>query len=282
MKRASWLFGFVALLLARHAQADETTAPPLPPPSPVTIQVGGGAAAAPSAEAPASASSTSAASPAIADLPPAAPQPTALRTDLWKISVGPRFSYVTSAGLDPFSKNDVLGQFTLEGLYPVLSRGRFALGVGFAYAGGGLSESMRGDKTGLGVHTLQVPIEGRYHAGRWGFGFARVAPGATAMLASVTDASAPNELSDTAWAFSADVSVGAAILLGPRGWDQADKRTVRIWAVPEVGYTLATTGTFDLRPDRDANDALGTDERTALHGLNLSAFFWRLSVATTF
>lgn len=264
MKRASLIIGLVALFSSRAALAeDENPSLPAPaPPEPVTIQV----ASAP----PPVAEST-------------APRPaTTLRTDLWKVSTGPRVSYVTSGGFDPYSSNDVLMQWSLEGQYPVLSRGRFALGVGLGYAGGGKSGTMRGDKTSIGVHTLQAPIEGRYHLGRWGYGFARVAPGTTAVLSSVTDASSPNEINATKWVFSTDLSVGAAILLGPRGYDQADKRTVRIWAIPEFGYTVATTAKFDTRPDRDPKDALGTDERTAVPGLNLSAFYWRVSLGTTF
>ena len=216
-----------------------------------------------------------------ADAPPPPPAAT-LRTDLWKISTGPRISYVPSAGFDSFSSNDVLAQWSLEGEYPVLHRGRFALGVGLGYAGGARSGELRGNKTALGVHSLQVPIEGRYHVGRWAYAFARVAPGATALVASVEEGSSPSSMEDTTWAFAADLSAGAAILLGPRGEDQAAKRTIRFWAVPELGYTFATTARFDLRPDRDAKDALGTDEHTALPGLNLSAFYWRLSLATTF
>lgn len=267
MKRASSMIGVIALLASRTALADDEapSLPPPAPPEPVTIQV-----APPPASNP----------PAVESTSPSAP--TTLRTDLWKVSTGPKVSYVSSAGFDPYATNDALMQWSLEGQYPVLSRGRFALGVGLGYAGGGRSGTMRGDKTSLGVHTFQAPIEGRYHLGRWGYGFARVAPGTTAVLSSVTDASSPNEISSTRWVFSTDVSVGAAILLGPRGGDHADKRTIRIWALPELGYTLATTARFDTRPDRDPKDALGTDERTALPGLNLSAFYWRLSLGTTF
>jgi hypothetical protein len=256
VKRAALTVGLLALLSSRAALAEDEPvtiqAAPAPPPAPV------------------------------ADTPPASAAATTTRTDLWSIRTGPRFSYVPSAGYDPFSDNNVLTQWSVEGQYPLLSRGKLALGVGLGYAGGGRSGTMRGDKTGLGVHTFQAPIEGRYHFARWAYGFARVAPGTTAVLASVQEASSPNEINATRWVFSTDLSVGAAILLGPRGYDHADKRTLRIWALPEAGYTVATTASFDTRPDRDAKDALGTDERTALPGLNLSAFYWRVSIGTTF
>jgi hypothetical protein len=257
VKRASLVLGTIALLSSREALAQDDA----PPPSSVTIQV---------AQPP-------------SDTPPAAPAPApsnAWRTDLWKISVGPRFNYVTSAGFDPYATNDVLTRVAVEGQYPVYSRGNLALGVGLGYAGGGRTGKMRGAETGLGVHSFSVPIEGRYHLGRWAYGFLHVAPGATALLSSVQDASAPNQIESTRWAFTTDLSAGAAILMGPRAPD--DKRTVRFWLIPEFGYTLATTASFDARPDRDPKDALGTDERTALRDLNLGSFFWKLSLSTTF
>lgn len=261
MKRVSWLIGSTVLLFTHAALAEDEPPPPAAP-EPVTIQV-----ATPE--------------PARAEAP-RAPERGPLRTDLWKISTGPRFSYVSGAGYDTFSTNNLLTQWSLEGQYPLFSRGRLAVGVGLGYAGGARSGTLRGDKTALGVHTLQVPIEGRYHLGNWAYGFARVAPGTTAVVASLEEASSPNRIEDTQWVFSTDLSVGAAILLGPRGGDLADKRSIRIWAVPEVGYTLATRANLTMRPDRDAKDALGTDDHTSLPGLNLSAFYWRLSLATTF
>ena len=155
MKRASlvasWVPAVMALLSTRAALADEE------PAAPVTIQV---------------------AEPAKpAEAPVAPPASTTWRTDLWKISAGPRFSYVTSGGFDAFSKNDVLPAFALEGQYPLFSRGNLAVGVGLGYVGGARSASVRGQGTALGVHTFHVPIEGRYHLGRWPDGFLHVAPG---------------------------------------------------------------------------------------------------------
>lgn len=256
-----------SMFLARAAAADEPEpqivyAPPATPPAPVTQP-------APTVSAPPPMESTS----------PAPSKP--FRTDLWKVGAGLRTSYVTSGGFDPYSSNDALVQWSLEAQYPLVSRGKFALGVGFGYSGGASHDTIRGDKTGLGVHQLSVPIEGRYHLGSWAYVFGRVAPGTTAAVASIQEASSPNEFSSTKWLFSADLSAGTAILLGPR-WNGDDKRTPRFWAVPEFGYSFATKATFDNRPDRDSKDALGTDERTALTPLNLSAFFWRISVAATF
>ena len=125
-----------------------------------------------------------------------------------------------------------------------------------------------------------VPVEGRYHFGSTLFVFGKVAPGAAIALASVKDGSAPNELSGTAWAFSADASIGGSILLGPR--QQMDKRTVRFWLTPEIGYAYMTSASVRLNPDRAEKDVLGSDEDTQLGTLALRGIFWRASLGMTF
>jgi len=213
------------------------------------------------------------------------------RYDLVRIGLGPRFDYIPSTGFDSFADTNLLSSFAIDGTYPIFTQGKLAVGVGLGWTVGHRGDSLRGMSTSLTAHRLQVPIEGRFHIVPSVYAFAKVAPGAAAMVASVTEASSPNTLRDTGWAFSADASVGAGILLGPRSvaaeggtGPNADreKRTVRIWAIPEVGYGFTTKANLDLRPDRESKDALGTDERTAVSPLGLTAFFWRVSIATTF
>jgi hypothetical protein len=217
--------------------------------------------------------------PVQADRPASAPP----RKDLWHVGIGERVDYVASKGFDNFADNNVLATFGIEGSYPLVVRDKWVLGVGASWGYASRSgTALRGDTTALSVHRLGVPIEGRYQFIPQLYGFAKVTPGAVAALGSLTDASAPNTIKSTAWSFATDISVGAAILVGPRNYDHEDKRTVRFWAVPEFGYGFATKSNLDLRPNRDASQALGTDDRTSLQNLNLSAFFWRISVQTTF
>jgi len=228
----------------------------------------------------------------VADRPAAEPPRAGTpRYDLIKVGGGMRFDYVGGSAFDSFADSNLLPNLSLDATYPVLVQGKVAIGAGLGYTVGGRDESLRGMKTSLLVHRLQVPIEGRYHFVPGVFGFIKAAPGAVALATSLQDPSSPSTLSDTAWAFSVDASVGAGILLGPRTYTaqggtgpNADReaRTFRIWAIPEIGYGFTTKANLDLRPDRDAKDALGSDERTALAPLGLTAFFWRLSLATTF
>src|SRR5262249_5637442 len=123
-------------------------------------------------------------------------------------------------------------------------------------------------------------IEGRYHLTNWMYGFARVAPGASLMYASVDDGSSQSRLHDSSWAFAADASAGASFLLAPHG--HADKRQVRFWVTPEIGYSFTTEASFSPNPNRDENDVLGTDASMRLHAVALSGVFWRISAALTF
>ncbi|MBX3208006.1 MAG: hypothetical protein KF764_23365 [Labilithrix sp.] len=202
------------------------------------------------------------------------------RHDLIRINMGLRIGYVPSRGFDTFASNDVLPQFSIDGTYPLLSVGKLVLGAGVGWDVGGRSDKVRGFDASLTTHRLYVPIEGRWH---WSPGlalFGKVSPGAVAAMATVEDPSAPNELSATGWAFSADASVGASILLGPR--QHMDKRSVRFWVTPEIGYSVTTNAPLRGNPGRDEKDLLGSDESTNLRSLALSGLFWRASIGTTF
>jgi hypothetical protein len=200
------------------------------------------------------------------------------RYDLVRLNAGARIGYVTSGGYDAFSSNDVLGQFSVDGTYPLLSAGRVVVAAGLGWDVGVRSDNVRDFfKTKLAVHRLYVPIEGRYHFAPWLYGFGKIAPGTTAILAS---ANVPDEVSTTEWAFSADASLGASILMGPH--KDFDRRTPRFWLTPEVGYGFTTKTSLALNRGRDDKDILGSDENVNLRALSLSGVFWRATIGTTF
>ena len=100
------------------------------------------------------------------------------------------------------------------------------------------------------------------------------------MIVSVKDGTMPTPLSDTGWAFSGDASVGASILLAPS--KRMDKRNVRLWVTPEIGYAFTTNASLSASHDRGEDDVLGSDEDTKLRSLALSGLFWRATVGITF
>jgi hypothetical protein len=203
------------------------------------------------------------------------------RYDLVRINAGFRVGYIPSRAFDSFASSDVLTQFSLDGTYPLFTSGKLVFGAGLGWDFGARSDQLRNIEASMASHRLYVPIEGRYHVLPGLAVFGKVSPGAAAVLSKVKDASAPgSEVSGTGWAFSADASVGASILVGPR--QQMDKRAPRFWVTPEVGYAVTTGASVRPNPGRDDKDVLGSDEDTNLRTLALSGFFWRASVGVTF
>ncbi len=211
-----------------------------------------------------------------------------LRHDLVRINAGLRVGYLPvgltgympSRGFDTFASSDVLTQFSIDGTYPLLTSGKLVLATGLGWDVGGRSDKVRGFDSSLTAHRLYVPVEGRYHLAQGLYLFGKVSPGAVAALASVKDPSAPNDLSVTGWAFSADASIGGSILLGPR--KQMDKRSARFWLTPEFGYAYTTNASLRANPNRTEKDLLGSDEDTNLGTVAFSGIFWRASVGMTF
>jgi hypothetical protein len=225
----------------------------------------------------------------VAPLPPASVPETsaeraeierAVRRDLVRINAGLRIGYVPSRAFDTFASNDVLAQFSVDGTYPLLTRGKLVVGAGVGWDFGGRSDKVRGFNASVTVHRLYVPLEARWHFVPGLVGFGKIAPGAALALGSVRDPSAPEELSGAGWAFSADASVGASILMGPR--QHMDRRAVRFWLTPEIGWAFTTRASMGPNPARAEKDLLGSDEDTNLRALALSGFFWRASIGTTF
>lgn len=202
------------------------------------------------------------------------------RFDTIRINAGLKIGYIPNRGFDTFSRNDVLPSFSLDGTYPLMTTGKLVLGAGLGWDVGGRSDTVRGLSSDLRVHRLSVPIEARYHIVPSIFAFGKVSPGATAMIASVKEVGSGQDLGATGWAFSADASAGASILITPRS--HYDRREVRFWITPEIGYSFTTSGALNTNIGREEKDLLGTDEDTRLRGLALNGFFWRASVGMTF
>lgn len=202
------------------------------------------------------------------------------RYDLIRANLGLRVGYVPSRGYDVYSTSDALPQWSLDATYPLLVRRKLVVGAGFGWDWSSSSASTRGLDAHMSMNRLYVPVEGRYHLLPGVALFGKVAPGAVTVNGTLKDPSAPAELTGRGWAFSADASAGAAILLGPR--ESFERREPRMWIAPEMGYSFTTSASISPGPDRDAKDALGNDESVRLRSIALSGFFWRATVGMTF
>lgn len=281
------LASLAALLAAPAARGQD--APPLPAPAPPPPPVVVPPTPAPLPPAPAPAAGAEASAEPLRPWPVAAPAdgedaakapagPLALPR--LRIGAGLKFGYYGDPTLDAFADSDVITSWSMDATYTLFASRPFSVAAGVGWDVGGRSTGARGLKTSLATHRFEAPIEARYHALPFLYGFARVAPGAAMHLARVEDVSAPAALKDTAWAFSAEGSLGVNALVAPYGaWD---KKGPRVWVAPEIGYAWTTAASLHLHPDRDAEDAVGTDASANLGSLALRGLFWRASLAVSF
>lgn len=301
----SFAFGLALVALSpARAAADEAPLAPAAPDSPAAPALPPPGGAPPAAEAPATSE------PGRSTVPPPAPEPSAPPTefvpaapvtipaapepdeapraheprhDLYRLNLGMRVGYVATSGFDTFASSDTLAQLSIDGAAPVLTRGDLVLAVGLGWDVGGRSDKLRGLEASLTAHRLYVPIEARYHLARPLFAFAKLSPGATAAVVSVTEPSSPSPLSTTAWAFSGDLSVGASVLLGPSSKKSREgRRALQFWLTPELGWAYTTNAPLRLHTEREGREMLGEDESMTLRSLALSGFFWRATLSATF
>lgn len=194
---------------------------------------------------------------------------------MWLVTGSVRETFVGSRGFDPYSQNDVLPQWTFAGSRTLLSRGRLSFAAGASWDVGGASTTSRGLDAGVFANRFAATAEGRWHPRTYAFGFVRLSPGANVVNARVNDPSAPGTLTTTQWSFSGDASVGAAItpMVAPGG--------PRVWLVPEVGYSYATSTQMKLAP-KNEKDITGAASKTDLGELALSGVFFRVGLALSF
>ena len=208
-----------------------------------------------------------------------APQVDRLKT-MWRFELGYRASFIREATFDPFSTQDYFGQVSFAASRTVYSRGLFSFAPGLAWDYGKSGATARGDATSIEVHRLVVPLEGRMHLGRWGYAFARAAPGVGVVTAEVDDVALPNApLTKNRWLFATDLSAGYAYPIWPH--DNPTQLTPRMWVQTDAGYGWISTVGLNLSPDLPSNDpriASGID----LGALTLRGAFFRASAALSF
>lgn len=196
-----------------------------------------------------------------------------------RFGLGARVGYSPNAGLDPFSKNDAIGQVSFEVSRTLLARGKGSLAIGLGWDVGSKTATARGVSSGITAHRVLVPIEGRYHLFSWLYGFAKVAPGFSLIEMRVKDSSAPTSLYDARPGFALDASAGASFLIAGHG--PADRKRVRLWASPELGYGWTTSGRPNLTVD-SREDVLGREEGASMAPIAVRGFFFRFGLGLTY
>jgi hypothetical protein len=196
-----------------------------------------------------------------------------------RFGLGLRSQWVPNDGYDPFARSNYLAAWTFEGSHVLYARRRLSLAAGALIDLGGSSSEARGAETHLGAHRFLVPVEGRYHVTPWLAGFARIAPGAMYMTASISEASAGQKLDDAGFVFAADASLGAAFLFDSRR--NPDGRPPRLWATGEWGYGWTTSRRWRFLPD-DGDKVTGRSAPADLGSVAFRGTFFRLGLALSF
>ena len=199
------------------------------------------------------------------------------KPEKWQAVAGVRSMLVRSAGYDPFATNDALTQVSLGMERLLLRREGFGFAAGAVTEYGLSSASARSAEGELQAWRLAAVAEGRYQPWHGGYGFLRVAPGVLGMVARLTDSSSPTDstLEDSFQVFSADISGGAAVRLGP------PPNPVSVWFRAEGGYSWAGSHHLMLAPGaapRDQAKLAPVDLGT----INPGGAFFRLSIALAY
>ena len=240
------------------------TLPPPAPPPPYAVWAPPQAATAP-------------ATPAV-EKPPSGPRRDMSR-DFWQLQIGSRTSWIASAGLDPFSTNDVFSQLTLSGTRAVYSQGSFSVAAGVLYETGGKDATARGARSELAVKRFGAVAEGRYHLARDVYALVKLVPQGLLTRATLQDDSSTGQLAQTAWQFGLDSTAGAAWNV-PRTLG-ASSSAIELWVVGECGYGWTAGKRIELKPDVSDSDP-NANARLDLGKLALNGVMMRLSAAVTF
>ena len=194
-----------------------------------------------------------------------------------RFDLGGRAQFVSDAGLDPFSKNDVIGQVSLAASYGFWAQDRLSLAavVGFDY--GGLSASARSDQTKLDLRRFTLAPEVRYHLLRVLALTGKVGP--TLTREEVEVSGGVDTLSKSAWKFGFDATVGAAVELW--GYSSGASHKPRLWLTGEGGYGWTAPMQLSLKPD-DSSSVPQRLTPLVFDDLSLSGPLFRITAALSF
>ena len=176
------------------------------------------------------------------------------------VSIGWRQAFVKNAGLDPFSKDDSVPQFSLSAGRTLLASDKLSLVALALWDTGSMESTARGAKTSLVVNRLTLGAEGRYHIFRRFYAFGRVAPGALNWNATLADNAAGGERTANAWSFATDLSAGAAFEFA--GDNRGHSTRPRAWVGFDGGYGFAGSSKVALEPADDASAPVRTQPLT--------------------
>jgi hypothetical protein len=195
-----------------------------------------------------------------------------------RLDIGARTQFVKSAGLDPFSKDDVIGQLSLQASFAFWAQDALSLAVvgGFDY--GGSSANARSDEASLDLRRFILAPEVRYHLFRVVALTAKVGPTITREAVEVSGGLG-TPMSKTAWKMGFDATAGAAVELW--GYANGDSHKPRLWLLGEGGYGWTAPMQLDLHPSASGAAPQRLTPLT-LDELSLAGPLFRVTVGLSF
>ncbi len=196
-----------------------------------------------------------------------------------RLEVGYRGVFVTNPGYNPFSTQDYFSGASFAVSRALVAESGFSFAAGLAWDFGSSGAMSRGDSAKLEVNRFMVPLEGRLHAGAFGYAFVRVAPGIAGERVEISEASAPSSLAKSQWLFAADASAGYAFPLVPV--PPRLGRSARLWLVGDGGYSWVADQHVSLTssPAPGSAPMVNTID---LGTLGLRGAFFRVSAAVSY
>jgi len=195
-----------------------------------------------------------------------------------RLDIGDRTQFVSSKGLDAFSRKDALSQLTLGASWGFWARDRFSLAAAAGFDYGGKSASLRSDDASLDLLRFSLAPEARYHVLRVLAVTAKVGPTLTRQHAEVAGGLG-SSLFKTAWRMGFDATAGAAVEVW--GYQSGASHKPRLWLTAEGGYGWTAANKLTLKPDESS----GAPQRLTpldLGELSLSGPLFRITAAVSF
>lgn len=195
-----------------------------------------------------------------------------------RVDLGLRTQFISGAGFDPFSENDVLNQFSSSASIAFWARDRLSLAgvVGFDY--GASSARARSNEASLDIRRFLVAPEVRYHLLPVLALTARLGPTLTREAATLAGG-LDTDLAKTAWLFGFDATAGAAVEVW--GYANPTSHKPRLWVTGEAGYGYTASNRLSLEP-RDPGLAPQRATPVELGELSLGGPLFRITAALSF
>ena len=193
-----------------------------------------------------------------------------------RFDLGLRTQFVSSAGLDPFSTDDVVPQFAMGASWAFFARDRLSLAAVAGFDYGSLSSQARSSETSLDMTRFTLGPEARYHVLRLLVVTAKLAPTLTREDAVISTGLAQDQ-SKVAWKLGFDATAGAAVEVF--GYKSGESHRPRLWLTAEGGYGWTAPTDLTFEPGSGAPQRL---EPLELGELSLSGPLFRLTGALSF